>query len=224
MKTSNYIITAFFTFLFGGVLVFVVAAKLHHTEQVTMLTKEKILEPFSVVIAEPGSEFTLRNGNPKIISSSVSTQDTCYLPMFELRNDTLVIFAYKDEKIHQDVEVYGLNIREIQGKENSNVDLNTIPNDSLSVNLNKARFSYIPYQNTSKSSILKLLANDSYVTIRSAHLDQLEVQLNHTTVDAWNNSIWILKGKLKNQSDLQANIWKSISVDCDSTCNFNIRK
>lgn len=201
-----------------------VAAKLHNPEDKKLLSKEKTLDPFSVVVAEPGSEFTLRNGNPKIISFSVSTQDTCYLPQYEIRNDTLVIFSYNNENIKQSVEVYGLNIREIQGKENSNVELQTIQNDSLTVKLNKAKFTYNPYQNPSKSSILKLLANDSYVTIRSAHLDRLEVQLNHTTMDAWNNSIGSLKGKLKNQSDLQANIWKSISVESDSTCNFNIRK
>lgn len=201
-----------------------VAAKLHNPEDISLLSKEKTLEPFSVVVAEPGSEFTLRNGNPKIVSFSVSTQDTCYLPMFELRNDTLVIFAYKNEKIHQSVEVYGLNIREIQGKENSNIQWITFQNDSLMVNLHKARFSYSPYQNTSKSSILRLMANDSYVTLRSAHLEQLEVQLDHTTMNAWNNSISNLKGIIKNQSNLQANVSKSIRVDSDSTCNINIRQ
>jgi len=68
MKTSNYIIIVFFVFLFGGVFVLFISSRIHQRDsRIGLFAEEKKLEPFSVVVAEPGAEFHLRNAEyPRI--------------------------------------------------------------------------------------------------------------------------------------------------------------
>ena len=220
MKTSNYIIIAFFTFLFGSVLMLFVAAKFQPKDQ--LISVNKALEPFSVVIAEPGAGFTLKFGDPKIFS--FSSKDSCFLPKFDVHNDTLIIFPYTDKNIKQDIEIFGRNIHEIQGKENSQITVQGGSGNSLSINLNKAMFSY--YENTSgvKGSIVKLFARESDVKINSASFGKLEVQLIQTKIDAWNNSIESISGTIKNKSQVYARVLKNINLEADSTSEFRIHK
>lgn len=219
MKTSNYIITAFLTFLFGGALVLFVAAKFQ--PKVNLIGKDKTLPPFSVIIAEPGSAFKLKGGEPKIISYSF--QDTCYTPRYEIHNDTLIVFPYAASDIKQNVEVYCKNIQAIQGKENSNIQLEETQYSNLLVRLDKARLSFY-YDQNNLGSTVKVIANESYVDIKSTSFERLEAQLNHSQINAWNSSIQTLSGTLKNKSQIYGRILKNINIEADSSCNYNILK
>lgn len=221
MKTSNYILIAFFTFLFGGILSLFVAAKFH-VDTNKLVSKEKPIASFSVVIAEPGSEFTLKAGDTKIVS--LSMQDTCYLPRFDIHNDTLILFPYTNVEAKQNVEVYCNRIHEIQGKKNSNIRVHGFLNNSLSIHLTKATLSYYQEPNDKKCQVLKLAANESYVNMTTANFEKLDMQLNNTKIDGWNNSIDSISGTLKNQSELYVRVIKNINIDSDSTCRYNIQK
>lgn len=221
MKTSNYILTAFCTFLFGGALVLFVAAK-YFQDTTQLIGKEQAIASFSVVVAAPGAEFTLKSGDPKIVS--LTMQDSCYLPRFEIHNDTLTLFAYTDGQMKQNVEVYGRNIHEIQGKENSKIGVQGLPNRLLSIHLNKAMLTYYPEQYDMKGAIVKLSANESYVNMGTAKIEKLEMMLNHTKIDGWNNSTDSLSGILKNKSEVYVRVLKNININSDSTCFYNIRK
>ena len=58
MKTSNYIIIAFFIFLFGGIFLLFLAAKIDPLGSYSQefLSLEKPLENFSVTVAEAGAD------------------------------------------------------------------------------------------------------------------------------------------------------------------------
>lgn len=224
MKTSNYITLAFFTFLFGGIFALFVAARIQHGENstITWISQEKTLEPFSVVVAEPGSVCNLKMGDPKIIG--YSAEDTCFLPRYEVRNDTLILFPYTDQTVNQHIDVYCKNIHEIQGKEKSDIRMQGTQDSSLVINLVNARFSYDHDPNAMKGSDVKLLASNSYVNIQSANFKRLDIQLNQTKIDGWNNSIGSISGTLKNNSEIYVQGLKSINLEADETSRYNIHK
>lgn len=224
MKTSNYITLAFFTFLFGGIFVLFVGARIQYDgpNRAEMISKEKSIEPFSVVVAESGTVFTLKIGDPKIVSSSYA--DTCFLPRYEVRNDTLILFPFTDGKTNQHLEVYCKSIHEIQGKENSDIRMHGVQDSSLLVSLDKARFSYNHDQNSRLGSTVKLQASSSTVDIHSASFGRLDVQLNQTNVRAWDNSIESISGTMKNNSEINIQVLKSINLEADSTSTYNIHK
>lgn len=224
MKTSNYITLAFFTFLFGGILVLFVAARIQHGDNPgnAWISKENKLEPFSVVVAEPGSACTLKMGDPKIVSSSA--EDTCFLPRYEVRNDTLILFSYTDEKVNQHIDVYGQNIHEIQGKENSDISMQGVQDSSLLINLVNARFSYNHDPNALKGSNVKLLASNSYVNIQSANFHKFDIQLDQTKIDGWDNSIGSISGSLKNNSEINVQVLQRINLEADETSRYTIHK
>lgn len=221
MKTSNYILSAFFTLLFGGILVLFVAAKFH-VNTTKLISKEKPIASFSVVVAESGSEFTLKAGDFKIVS--LSMQDTCYPPRIEIHNDTLTVFPYSNGEIKQNVEIYCNNIQAIQGKENSNISIQSYLNNILSVHLTKSSLSYSQDPNDKKCPILKLTADESYVHLFNARFEKLEMMLDNSKIEAWNNSIDSIFGALKNKSEIYAKVLKNINIDSDSTCLYNIQK
>lgn len=224
MKISNYITLSFFTFLFGGIFVLFVAARIQYGDHSIgkWISQEKTLAPFSVVVAEPGSSFTLKMGDPKIVSSSIL--DTCFLPRYEVRNDTLVIYPYTDEKIKQYIDVYARNIHEIQGKENCDIRMQGIQDSSLLLNLDRARFTYDQDPNARKCSSVKLLASNSQVDIYYANFGKLDIQVNQTKINAWNNSIENISGTLENKSEVRVRVLKRVNIEADSTSVYTINK
>ena len=100
MKTSNYILIAFFTFLFGGTFVLFLTAKIYNKtdNSITWTCEEKKLEPFSVVVAEPGADFSLQiECHDPIIRCAHPPKEASVFPPFTVRNDTLFVSALATE-------------------------------------------------------------------------------------------------------------------------------
>ena len=61
MKTSNIIFISFLIFLFGGITLLFIGSKYYELEEnLISVSQEKPLAPFSVVVAEPGANFSLK--------------------------------------------------------------------------------------------------------------------------------------------------------------------
>lgn len=228
MKTSNYIIIAFFTFLFGGAFVLFVGAKLQKTRigyADNWISEEKKLEPFSVVVAEPGADFNLRTAeNPRILIS-FQKSDSCKFPPINIKNDTLFLKVDSSKNKH-DVSciIYTKDLNYIIAREGSYLKLDDFAADTLIIKITKAKLEMYFDKSKGQTALLSILADESEMNLSFANVKKMDVHINKSQLHAWNNSIESISGTLKNLSGMQATVLKKVNVESDSTCNFNIRK
>ncbi len=228
MKTSNYIIIAFFVFLFGGVFVLFLSSKIHQGDSDRGLySEEKKLESFSVVVAEPGANFHLRNGeNPRMLCS-YELPDTCSFPEYGIRNDTLFVFARKKNikpGYGNKIDIYGKNIKSIIAKENSYMSLQQFAADTLYMRLNNAKLDAFFDKTKSTTALFSIQAVESDISLTGAIIGSIDIQLNKTKMQTWNNSIGSLSGSLKNDSHVTFGWLNKISLDIDSTSAYQLMK
>ncbi|MBV5313304.1 MAG: hypothetical protein JZU47_08415 [Prolixibacteraceae bacterium] len=224
MKTSNYIIIAFFVFLITCTFVLFLDAKMNFKNRQVGL-QEKRLEPFSVVVAEDGAEFNIRNGEYPRMTCYYDKPDTCTFPEYGIRNDTLFVFACKEKKKpNKWHEIHGRNIKSIVAKVNSIVKLQQFTADSLDVKLDYAIFEAYFDQTKGPKAQLSITASTSKINMSGAHLENLNVRLNKTKMNSWNNSIVHLSGSLANKSELSIGAIQKISLEVDSTSAYQLQK
>jgi hypothetical protein len=224
MKTSNYILLAFFVFLITSTFVLFLDAKMYNKNRQVGL-QEKRLEPFSVIVAEDGAEFNIRNGEYPRMTCYYDKTDTCTFPDYGIRNDTLFVFACKEKKQPgKSHEIYGRNIKSVVAKENSFVSLQQFKADTLDVKLNYATFEAFFDKTKGPTAQLSITASTSKINLSGAHLENLNVRLNKTNMNSWDNSIVHLSGSLANQSRLSIGAIQKISLDVDSTSTYQLNK
>lgn len=227
MKTSNYITIAYFIFLFGGILTLFIAAKNNPESNLGQkyLVNEKPLDSFSVVIAEPGSKIRLRPGETPKMSLYYPEGDSCNLPPFSVRNDTLFVFANSDGSKNHEVSVYCKNIKSIQEKGQAIVWVEkNFQADSLLVKLENAEFSHFSDRNSPERINLTLIASHSQINIGETNFDHLDIQLSESNMNVWNNSINNLTGSITNNSNLNLVRFKKISLEADESSRYQFSK
>ena len=224
MKTSNYIILAFFVFLLTSTFILFLDAKMNFNNRQVGL-QEKRLEPFSVVVAEDGAEFNIRNGEYPRIMCYYTSPDTCTFPEYGIRNDTLFVFACKETKKQgKSHEIYGRNIKSIVAKVNSNVSLQQFTADTLDIKLDYAIFNAFFDKTKGTTAQLSITAFTSKINLNGASLENLNVSLHRTKMNSWNNSIAHISGSLENSSSLSIGAIQKISLDVDSTSTYQLNK
>jgi hypothetical protein len=224
MKTSNYILIAFFVFLITCTFVLFLDAKMNFKSRQVGL-EEKRLETFSVVVAEDGAEFNIRNGEYPRMACYYAKPDTCTFPEYGIRNDTLFVFACNEKKQPgKSHEIYGRNIKSIVAKVNSIVRLQQFTADTLDVKLDHAVFEAFFDKTKGPTAQLSISASISKITLSGVHLENLNVHLNRTKMNSWNNSISNLSGSLANKSSLSIGAIQKISLDVDSTSTYQLNK
>lgn len=225
MKTSNYITISFFVFLFGGIFVLFLAAKIdprgsyHHGRS----TQEKALDNFSVVVAESDANIRLSSGESSKMVLNYSKEDSCSFPTYRVKDDTLFVDSNPPRNKYYQTEILCKQINSIEGKAKSKINVEEFKFDSLLVRLNKTDFRYIGVKNSVGFS-LKLIANDSYVNIGGAAINNLDMNINHTQMDGWGNRIKNLSGKLNEKSRVSMDKIGKISLESDSTSSYRLEK
>jgi len=226
MKTSNYIIIAFFIFLFGGVFVLFLSAKIHQRDSsLGLFAEEKELEPFSVIVAEPGANFYLRIAEYPRISCEYQKPDSCKYPPLGIRNDTLFVFSLTGKvKPQHRINIYAKHLKSIVAKEKSYISLQNFRVDTLIVKLNNAVLDAFFDRTRNHNSSLSIQSFGSKVYLAGINGGNLEVQLNGTVLNSWDISIDSLYGTLANYSNLS--MWKlgKINLEADSTSNYGLNK
>jgi hypothetical protein len=225
MKTSNYITLSFFVFLFGGIFVLFLAAKIdprgsyHHGKS----TQEKVLDDFLVVVAESGANIRLSSGESSKMVLNYSKEDSCSFPAFRVKDDTLFVGSNPPRNKYYRTEILCKQINSIEGKAKSQINVEEFRCDSLLVRLNKTDFRYLGVKNSVGFS-LKLIAIDSYINVGSATFSNLDMSLNHTQMDGWGNRIHNLSGKLNEKSRVSMDKIGKISLESDSTSSYRLEK
>lgn len=231
MKTSNYIFSVFLIFLFGGILLLFIGAKIYNQgdKEGNFLTQEKALNTFSVVVAEPGANFVLKNGTQNKISQSYMKESVSKLAPFIVRNDTLFVYAVNKEKTNKQVQskggyfitvpnIFCKNVKYVIAKEKSRVNLEQFKTDSLNINLNTADLNW-SYE---KVAFVSINAKNSNIYFEGEDLEKLAVRLDKTELRVYvQKRINNLSGSLKNHSDGAFSLSNRINLDIDETSNYN---
>ena len=225
MRTSNYILISFFVFLFGGIFALFLAAKIdprgsyHHGRS----TQEKALDNFSVVVAEQDANIRLITGETSKMVLNYSKEDSCSFPSYKVKDDTLFVGSNPPRNKYYQTEIWCKKISSIEGKTKSKINIEEFRFDSLMVRLNKTDFRYNGVKNSIGLS-LKLIANDSYIKIGNAVINNLDMSINHTQMDGWGNRIKNLSGKLNEKSRVSIDKIGKISLESDSTSSYRLEK
>lgn len=225
MKISNYIILSFFIFLFGGIFILFVTSKIdpRSNRNLELVTEEKPLGNFSVVVAETGANIRIKSGETTKMELYYLKGDTCTFPTYTVRNDTLFVGTNPPKNKYWATNIICRQINRIEGKEKCQINIEQFHCDSLFVQLNKADFRYYSEKSSTAFS-LKLIANDSYINLQKANIDKLNLDLSHTQMDSWNNHVKNLSGKLNEKSRLYLDRIQKINIEADSTSTYRLEK
>jgi hypothetical protein len=225
MKTSNKIFISFLIFLFGGITLLFIGSKYYKgvNDPTNFRIKEKNLSSFSVVVADSGANFNLRNAKENKIIQPYRKDSIANFPSFIVRNDTLFISSAKQiqglpENYRVATEVFCINIKNIVVKRNSYISMNDFKVDTLMININKSkldlRFDSISY--------ISLQAKDSDIYLEGQKLEKLVVKLDKTKLNVpIKKRIENLSGTLKNTSDCTFYLSNKIILDVDKTSTYN---
>jgi hypothetical protein len=225
MKTSNYIFSAFLIFLFGGILLLFIGAKFYKgaDNEDNFLTQEKPLNTFSVVVAEPGSNFNLKSGTKnKIIQNYLKGAVPNFAP-YVVRNDTLFVSSVKKTHSKEPYfiivpEVFCVNVKSIVAKKSATVRLEKFQADTLRVDLNGAQLNC----NFTKIASISMQAKDSDIYLEGESLENLSVKLDKTKLNSpIKKGILSLSGSLKNGSECSFSRGNSVRLDADKTSRYS---
>ncbi len=226
MKTSKFISISYLIFLFGGIFVLFLAAKIHsnHEDAINWTWQEKALKSFSIVVAGPGAEFTLKDAQYPRIGLSFQKGDTCLFPSYGIRNDTLFVYSYSGKVKPKVLTIFCSGIKTIVGKENSTILMEQFRDDSLVVKLEKAKFRYFPNNANLNRFSMILLASQSNINIGAANFNMLEVNLKQSQLTGRTMSVHSLSGVLNDHSSLVMGHTNKIRLDADSTSTYHVFK
>lgn len=224
MKTSNYIATAYFIFIFGSTLTLYVLSKLHRQDGGYMPKKfsrvEKKLDKFSVIVAEKGARFHLVTDSVFKIEASLSENDSSYhFPVYKIENDTFYIQSSNYEHINP--EIHCSSITSIIGKSKNRIDLDRFVADSLILDINKGNV----YGSFSEKGIVNLkikATNYSDVYLQGSKIENLKITLYQSKARVYNNDVKTIDAKLFNKSDLFGKAKNKVYLQTDSTSNYRV--
>jgi len=237
MKTSNYIIIAFFIFLFGGVFVLFLTSKYHKEELPQWKADEKPLDNFSVIVAESGAKFQVFFGETPKMEIRYKLPDTLSYPKLYVRNDTLFMFPWEgkiqskkfDKGIviqYDNVNVYAKQIKSIIGKENSRVKLYKFSPDTLNIEANGSKI----YCNFQKSANPKGLLNIkatgmAYVQVNDFNGKKLNPNLTQSELKLHNSTVQTLTGSMVKSSAFRSHrAIHTVNLETDSTSTYHLEK
>ena len=221
MKISNILFVSFLIFLFGGITFLCVGSKYYVgvDDRADFVKQEKLLSPFSVVVAEPSTIFSLKSEKENKITQTYLKNTLPDIGSFLVRNDTLFISSVqlkKDQVRHTRNLTYVscLNVKSIIIKENSNVRMEKFKADSLRITMNKSELT----GELNKTVFVSLISQDSYVRFRGDNIKKLQLQLDKTDLNIDSDkSIENVLGSLRNKSMLNCSIDGKLNLQKDKS-------
>jgi hypothetical protein len=226
MKTSNIILFSFLIFLFSGIIALYIGSKCYveNYDTTKFVDQAKPLPHFSVVVAEPGAQIQMRNSSEtKIVQSFFKTAQPRFAP-FVVRNDTLFVFAAKQDRNKLPraqfmVNVFCKDVKHFIAKDNSLVIFSSNPVDSIFVEADNADL-FCDYNN---SNYIKMIAKNSRINFKFEKLNFFEVELDKTQLDVNSkNRVNNISGIVKNDSDVKLFLNGKVNLDVDKSSNLNM--
>lgn len=226
MKTTNIIIFSFLIFLFGGITLLYIGSKYYKEVDCSddLVNQEKIVAPFSVIVAEPGASFHLKNGKEYKILQNYKKDTVPNFAPFVVRNDTLFMSAIKPGRIKEESSVVPVvfckNVKYIIGKENTNINVDNYETDSLFINIQKAKL-FLEYD---KIVFVSLNSKNSSVYFSGNNLEKINLQLDKTKMDIISEkNIKSISGSLKNACELNCSVDGKINLEVDKSSKMSLK-
>lgn len=220
MKKSSYLLILFVVIIWGGNPLL----KKSTSNPAPLVHQTKKIDPFSVVVAQPGSKVLLHTQWSVVQNSTFSfvldKNELYKSTSFGVRNDTLFVFASSSEKAHRNDRFYCNRIKSIVGLEKSQIQLNYFKADTLKVKLNYAKLSGDFEHGTKKSRMLILVADSSKIEFKSlVRFDQINLTLNrsHLRVLLGRTDTCTVTGTMKNYSRMILTGKPFVKVKQDAT-------
>lgn len=228
MKTSNYIIIAFFTFLFGGIFVLFLSStfKIGKVPDQNFLAQEKVLDNFSVVVAQPGANLYLKTGTIPKISKHYLKGDTCSLPPFIVRNDTLFVGANPVGDKQLSSEIIYKQITGIEGGEKSRIEIDQFAADTFNITVHTGKVYCFAgkFKNINKKVNIQA-TKQAYIQIHNLNIQSIQIGLDNSELNFQNTTIQNLTGVLKDRSKLQSyHAINKLELEVDSTSTYRLDK
>lgn len=220
MKRSNILLIAFFSLVFVSILYLYITAKNNEKQNSSNIVKsEYALPPFSVVVAESGSQVSIQlSDTSSLVARFVGVKKDNEKP-FVVRNDTLFILA---NKINQSIikqpdiyygkgvfiDLYCKSVNAVVGKANSRVNIQHSSLDSLSVLSLGGLMSVInddksPDSSKSECSYTVYACKGGSVDFSGIKMSSLVIELDSAKMSVNKSAIIDLQAVLKNKSDLK---------------------
>ena len=183
------------------------------------------LDDFSVIVVKNHSRVRIKKGvEMNKIDIHIKKTDTAFVkPEFIVRNDTLFV-----ENTHKNITpiVRCKKLNAVIVKEKSNIHIEKYPVDSLEVSVSSGKFYLVADKPTEKVKQVKIHAEDQgYLQFDKMYIEEVELSLNHSTVNFQNTAISSVTGSLKNVSKLIC--YRAIgkmNLDIDSNSSYHLSK
>ncbi|RED47893.1 hypothetical protein [Seonamhaeicola aphaedonensis] len=228
MKTSKYIQVALLIFIFATTLVLFLDAK-----SITITPKplhkvkgyydSKLLDDFSVIVAEKNSKFWIRNDSISSVYYQHRDKDgrsksDFGFECFSLKNDTLFVSSV-DENYWLYVNTQSVN--KIIGKENSEIGLSGYYSDTLNITITKAKIKG-SLRNDS-INVLKIDANNhsdiSFGRITRKVIDSITKEEKFIPL---NDKLKEAEITLKDHSKIKITKPQKLIIESDDTSHYTI--
>jgi hypothetical protein len=224
MKKSNYVLILFVVIIWGGNALL----KKSISNPPPMVKYSKKLDPFSVVVAQPGSKVFLQtqwnSTHYPTFSYTKGESDQHRSPSFGVRNDTLFVFSSSSDAEHRNDSFYCTAIKSIVGQEKSYIQLSYFKADTLNLKLRHTKLNGDFDHGTKKSRMLTLEADSSAIEFKSlVRFDQFIVRLNrsHLKILMARFDTSFISGTMQNYSRLVTGGQVRLKIKKDETSYSN---
>ncbi|MGQ8338119.1 hypothetical protein ACUNWD_16325 [Sunxiuqinia sp. A32] len=229
MKTSNYIIIAFLTFLFEGIFIFYLTSWQHPIDRYERTSSfnsyNEKLDNFSVIVAQPNSSIAISKLEYPQFTIVYPKSDSCTFSSYEVRNDTLFVSTDELTPKHT-LNIYSSTLKSIVAKNKSIVNIHQYPFDSLHIESSSSRIFLDNINIKNAKSLLYINArSNSRIQLNNMDAGEINMKLSHSELSIQNSEIGTLSGNVMKESKLYS--YKSVgkfNLEVDPTSKYNLNK
>ena len=191
MKTSNYILSAFFIFVTISIFALFISARNYSSEYI-FINKQYDLDNINVIIAEDLTiNIYIQTSDKNYLSVNFPKNEPEPEDFYRVSNDTLFIYdlAYQNRIITANNDIYVKNISSIVAKNSQVIHFRNFYSDKLYINTTNSNINF------NKSSI-----KESFIQADKSHISVHETVLTSLIAELSNKSVF--SGKLKDTNKI----------------------
>jgi hypothetical protein len=215
MKTSKIILIVFLGLV--GLFLLSLLIQVNPKKQKPQFEKKAIdLPPFNHLVLRDSYNVKLHQAETDSAWVLVKVDSLALLPEFVMKSDTLVL-SWENNENNWNKTISCSNLKTIS-IENSKVDINNLPVDSLRINAVKGK---IYYKVSSNMSYLQMnLAQNSSIKMNGQGVKTIEADVSRSKARIWLNLTDTLRASLRNQSELSAKQVLQTNVESDASSRY----
>lgn len=219
MKTSKIILIVFFSILALFMLSLRIQVDTEKQNQQNVEKSTTNLPTFNHLVIKNSTNIRLKQGKEFTAFVNFKADSQIQMPTFEIKSDTLVLNWPKNEN-NWNKTITCPNLKSIR-IENSMINIDNLPTDSLRVYAMKGE---IFYNTSSNLNYLQLsLSQNSIFRINGQRIKNIEADITQSKAEIWLNQTDTLRASLRKQSNLSTNQVLKTEVETDASRRYYSR-